>query len=127
MAVPMAFDRLEVITDGGRRRRYAPEEKGRLVANAFASGVSVTAFAREHGVDPSLLYRWRRQMGSMTRAAAAVSFAPVIVTPDAARATPRGARTERIEIVLTNGRRITVGPDADVAAVARLADALDPP
>ena len=27
--------------------------------NAFASGVSVTAFAREHGVDPSLLYRWR--------------------------------------------------------------------
>ena len=123
----MAFDRLEVITDGGRRRRYAPEEKGRLVANAFASGVSVTAFAREHGVDPSLLYRWRRQIGSMTRAAAAVSFAPVIVTPDAARATPRGARTERIEIVLTNGRRITVGPDADVAAVARLADALDPP
>ena len=125
MAVPMAFDRLEVITDGGRRRRYAPEEKGRLVANAFASGVSVTAFAREHGVDPSLLYRWRRQMGLMTRAAAAVSFAPVIVTPDAARATPRGTRTERIEIVLEAGRRLLVSETVDTEALARIIAAVE--
>ena len=121
----MAFDRLEVITDGGRRRRYAPEEKGRLVANAFASGVSVTAFAREHGVDPSLLYRWRRQMGLMTRAAAAVSFAPVIVTPDAARATPRGTRTERIEIVLEAGRRLLVSETVDTEALARIIAAVE--
>jgi hypothetical protein len=47
--------------------------------------------------------------------------------PAAAAPAKRGRRGGRIEIGLSNGRRITVGPDADLAAVARLADALDPP
>lgn len=115
MAVPMAFDRVEVITDGGRRRRYCADEKARLVARAFASGVSVVAFAREQGVDPSLLYRWRRQMGPAT--AAAVSFAPVIVTPDSPRAAPR---VERVEIVLGNGRRLLVAETVEASALMRI-------
>ena len=116
----MAFDRVEVISDGGRRRRYDPEEKARLVARAFAPGVSVTAFARERGVDPSLLYRWRRRMGAST--APAVSFAPVIVTADAPRSAPRA---DRVEIVLGNGRRMLVSETVDAAALARIIAAVE--
>lgn len=40
----MALDRVEVISEGGCRRRYDPEEKRRLVERASAPGVSWTAF-----------------------------------------------------------------------------------
>lgn len=111
----MAFDRVEVITDGGRRRRYCSDEKARLVARAFAPGSSVAAFARGHGVDPSLLYRWRRQMGPGT--AAAVSFSPVIVAPGSPRVAPV---VERVEIVLGNGRRLLVSETVETSALMRI-------
>ena len=114
VAVPMVFDRVEVISDGGRRRRFAPEEKAQLVSRAFAPGVSVLAFSRERGIDPSLLYRWRRQM---VRATGVAGFAPVLITPDAAA---RGERADRVEIVLTNGRRLIVSETVDAAALARI-------
>ncbi len=118
MAVPMAFDRVEVIADGGRRRRYDAEEKARLVARAFAPGVSVTTFARERGVDPSLLYRWRRQMGASS--AASVTFARALVTPDGSRTASAGAPAARIEIVLCSGRKVFVSETVDEAALARI-------
>lgn len=62
VVIPMAYQRVEVITGIERRRRYSGEEKQRLVEEAFRPGVSVTAFARRQGLCPSLLYRWRRRM-----------------------------------------------------------------
>ena len=50
VAVPMAMQRVEVITDGGRRRRYDEEKKLRLVRGAFSPGVKVAGFARIEGV-----------------------------------------------------------------------------
>ena len=60
VAVLMAMRRVEVIADGGRRRRYDEGEKLRLVRGAFLPGVKVAEFACIEGVDASLLYRWRR-------------------------------------------------------------------
>ena len=119
VTVPMVFHLVEVISNGGRRRRFAPEEKAPLVLRAFAPGVSVLAFSRERGIDPSLLYRWRRQMGWSTGAA---GFGPVLITPDAAA---RGARADRVEIVLTNGRRLVVSETVDAAALARIIAAVE--
>ena len=52
VAVPMAMQRVEVITGGGRRRRYDEQEKLRLVRGVFSAGVKVAEFARIEGPSP---------------------------------------------------------------------------
>src|SRR5580704_17153807 len=53
--------RIELITGTGRRRRWDAETKGRLVAESFDPGRSVSEVARRHDISPSLLFLWRRQ------------------------------------------------------------------
>lgn len=48
----------EIITDGGRRRRWSSSEKLRIVEET----ASISIVARRNGVAPNLLYRWRRLM-----------------------------------------------------------------
>lgn len=56
------IERVEIITDRERRRRYTVEEKVRLVEETMQPGMPVSAVARLHGVSPSLLSGWRRRM-----------------------------------------------------------------
>ncbi|SNT43318.1 transposase [Tropicimonas sediminicola] len=53
---------IEIITDGGRRRRWSAAEKVRIVEETLYAGESISAVARRNGVAPNLLYRWRRLM-----------------------------------------------------------------
>ena len=53
---------MEIITDGGRRRRWSATEKLRIVEETLYDRDSVSAVARRNGVAPNLLYRWRRLM-----------------------------------------------------------------
>ena len=59
--------RIEVITGTGRRRRWDAETKGRLVAESFEPGRSVSEVARRHDISPSLLFLWRRQAAEATK------------------------------------------------------------
>ena len=52
----------EIITDGGRRRRWPAAEKLRIVEETLEDGASISVVARRNGVAPNLLYRWRRLM-----------------------------------------------------------------
>jgi transposase len=52
----------EIITDGGRRRRWTSSEKLRIVEETLEESASISVVARRHGVAPNLLYRWRRLM-----------------------------------------------------------------
>ena len=61
--------RLEVFTGAGRRRKWSDKDKVRIVAGAAASGESVCAVARRHGLSPQQLFGCRRQL----REAAAAS------------------------------------------------------
>ena len=74
----MTMDRIEVITSVERRRRWSAAEKARLVAAMDDPGAVVTEIARKAEVNPSLLYRWRRDLGRRTP-----RFVPVRVVPDA--------------------------------------------
>ena len=62
------INRNEIITGTPRRRRYITGAKVRLVEQTMQSGVTVSAFARLHGLisfgaqPPSLLFQWRRRM-----------------------------------------------------------------
>ena len=53
---------IEIITDGGRRRRWSAAEKVRIVEETLYDGESISAVARRNGVVPNLLNRWRRLM-----------------------------------------------------------------
>lgn len=53
---------IEIITDGGRRRRWSAVDKLRIVEETLYDGESISAVARRNGVAPNLLYRWRKLM-----------------------------------------------------------------
>ena len=58
----MLMSDFEIITDGGRRRRWSAAEKLRIVEETLEDGTSLSVVARRNGVAPNLLYRWRRLM-----------------------------------------------------------------
>src|SRR5271156_2836974 len=62
--MPMSdtFSRVEVITGVARRRRFSTELKLAIVAETLQPGMSISYVAREHGLSPSLVFRWRRLM-----------------------------------------------------------------
>src|SRR5271165_2054935 len=54
------IDRVEVITSVQRRRRWSAEEKARIVQETYAPGMSVSLVARQHGVAPNQVFKWRQ-------------------------------------------------------------------
>lgn len=46
----------------GRRRHYTPEQKRALLDEAARPGKSMSIVARQYGVAPSLLFKWKRVM-----------------------------------------------------------------
>ncbi len=46
----------------GRRRRYTLEQKRTLLLASEAPGASISQVARQYGIQPSMLFQWRRAM-----------------------------------------------------------------
>ena len=101
-ADPDTFQRIEIITGIGRRRRWSPEDKALMVAESFAPEQSVLAVARRNGVNPNQLYAWRRELRGDSEGPSAPSsepgFASVVVTaPQSASAV---GKVGTIEVVI---------------------------
>ena len=77
--------RIEVITGTARRRRWDAETKGRLVAESFEPGCSVSEVARRHDISSSLLFLWRRQAAknAESKVRGGPAFVPMVVAGDA--------------------------------------------
>ncbi|APG86927.1 transposase (plasmid) [Sinorhizobium americanum CCGM7] len=58
----MTKHQIEVITSVERRRRWAREEKERLVAATLEPGASVSEIAHSAGIHVSQLFRWRKEL-----------------------------------------------------------------
>lgn len=129
----------EIISVVQRRRRWTVEQKLALVEEVSRPGASVAAVAGRHGMSPSLLFDWRRQLregtmpGVVGTAAGAPTLVPVRVA-DAAPAPPRPepcprperpARAATIELVLPNGRLLRVPETIRPEVLGRLAAALE--
>src|SRR3954451_2964799 len=94
-----SYRRIEVITGERRRRRWAAEEKARIVAESFEDGANISEVARRHGVARGLLTVWRHKLASAAGIKAA-DFVPVRIDaggglrtadePDDLAAAPRG-------------------------------------
>jgi len=116
---PTPAQRLEIFTGAGRRRNWSAEDKARIVAESLASGASVSAIARAHGLTPAQLFRWRRDAGAaQTSAPPALSFAPVVVSESASP-----AAVAMIEIEL-RGARLRVPSSTRPATIVALLKAL---
>ncbi len=131
---------MEIITGVERRRLWREEEKLRILAELDQPGIKFIEVARRHDVSRGLLWQWRdvQRRGRLT--AEAPAFLPLQVVPEVAAPEPPGGLypppsaghadldsepDERIEIVLTNGRRIIVGMDVGAVALARVVSVLD--
>jgi transposase len=81
---------VEVITSVERRRRWSREDKLRIVAESARPEGTVSQVARAHGIAPSQLFTWRRQLlaAAIGGCEAASGFVPVQVTADPASAAP---------------------------------------
>ena len=127
-----AFGRLEVV-ETGRRRRWSEDEKVRIVLESLAGPRLVSATARRHGISRSQLLAWRRTLrAKRSEAGLAPGFVPAVVVPEpptaaAPQTSSRCAQPgdDRIEIVLTRGRRIIVGSGVDADALSRILDVLE--
>jgi transposase len=53
--------RIELITGGGRRRRWSRSEKARIVMESLEPGANVSEVARRSGLSPQQLFAWRRE------------------------------------------------------------------
>jgi transposase len=132
-AITKPVHRLEVFTGAGRRRTWSDEDKARIVAEIVASGESVSAVARRHGLSPQQLFGWRRELQASQTQAEELQFVPAVldVAPSSPlvrrqRKMPRrqvepGAGMIEVEI---DGVTVRVGRGADAKTVTAVLRAL---
>jgi transposase len=133
MAGSKVISQVEVLSasDVGRRRGWSDGDKIRIVEESLRGARQGAATARRHGISRSLLTRWRREFREgLLRAEGSFGFTPVQIARDApspppAKASCSQAGQDRIEVVLTNGRRLVIGASVDLAQLARLVQVLD--
>jgi transposase len=90
-----------------------------VLARWRRSGLSVRAFCRAQGVNEPRFYWWRRKLGQVDPKTPV--FVPVhVVTEETSEPATRG-----IEVVLTNGRCLRVGPGFDPHTLVTLVDLLE--
>ena len=80
----MLISEIEIITDGGRRRRWTAAENLRIVEETLNDRVSISVVPRRNGAAPNLLYRWRRLMREGE--SVAVADLPLVFHPVTSRA-----------------------------------------
>ena len=88
-----------------------------LIRQQQQSGLSVTAFCREHGFSDQTFYNWRKRLAGSEP----VRFA--LVT-DAA---PAPAEQLLIELVLVSGDRLRIAPGTDAATLRTVLNVLREP
>ena len=99
--------------DVGRRRYWSDEDKIRIVEESLRGYRQGSASARRYGISRSLLSIWRREYRSGTLGApeAGGGFVPLVMEsalPEPAERPSGEADDARIDITLTNGRRLTI-------------------
>lgn len=134
----------EIDSAGSRKGRpnYAPEFRREVAMAACEPGISVAKLAQSHGLNPNMVFKWRRQyraglLDKRTASKTAV-FVPVAMSPDdlmAVSALPvptaqlplraQEAATSGIEIEL-NGARVRVSGKVDPAQLRLVLHCLRP-
>jgi transposase len=124
--------RFEVFTGEGRRRKWALAEKMALVAEMAATD-NISALARRHGLRPSQLFTWRRELRYAAEATAPRPFVPAVIAPavpvvdDVPSPRPRTRRSRgtssAVELDI-DGVSVKIARGADAQVIAAVLEAL---
>ena len=119
------FQRIEVITGTGRRRKWSRRRKEAIVLETLEEGASVSEVARRHGVDVSQVFKWRRDAGLRSRPSTSepVMFAPLLIeqnTPQPEQKEAAPLPSGLIELELAGARAripVTAGREVILAVI----------
>ena len=118
MSGPKAFSHTVVVS---ARRSWATWEKRAIVDEAQRATSSISAVARRHGITPSLLFRWRRELRQPEQPAEpppAPAFVPLMLpAPVETPHRPEESRGGVVEVEWAGGRVRIAGP-VDLATIA---------
>jgi transposase len=127
--------RFEVFTGEGRRRKWSLADKLALVAEMAATD-NISELARRHGLRPSQLFTWRRELRYAAEATVPPSFVPAVMEPEPAavseevpapakRYRARRSRTNAAAVELEiDGVSVKIAQGADAQVIAAVIDAL---
>src|SRR3954463_6861857 len=117
MSGPKASSHAVVVST---RRSWAAWEKRAIVDEAQRATGSISAVARRHGITPSLLFRWRRELRQQAPSAErppAPAFVPLALpSPAETLRPPAEGRGGVVEVEWAGGRVRIAGP-VDLATV----------
>jgi transposase len=116
-----------LIITADTRRRWSTEEKRAIVEEVSPGTRSVSRVARRHGISPSLLFRWRRELAGGDRGQvppAGPAFIPIALPAPAEAQSSQRDRSGIIEIELPGGLRIRVDASVDIKVLKRIVDVL---
>ena len=100
----------------------------KLIAEAVQSGRSIRAFCQARGVTEGQFYAWRRRLNGSAHGAARRQAQTAMSGATFALVQEGGVAPEPagVELVWADGRRLRIGPGADVANVRTVLAALEP-
>jgi transposase len=119
----------------GSRRRYSEADKRRILEEADRPGASVSGVAKQYGITPRLLFRWKQELAPAAKTE--TTFLPVTITDAGERPVevpsvmpePASVIVERsapgIEVELIGGRRVRFDRDVEPETVRRLVTLLE--
>lgn len=133
MACASVVSPIEILAadEFGRRRHRSDEDKVRIAEESLRGYRRGSATARRHGISRSLLSTWRRvyRSGPFGAPDMGGGFVPLVMEsalPAPKDRPSREANDARIDITLTNGRRMTIPVSLAPAHLAALLAVLDP-
>ena len=125
---------------GRKKRFWSDDEKREICGQATTPGISVAQVARRYAVNANLIHKWLKDPRFAPSAAAVeddfdiAAFLPVevnvsapsdLLVTEAASATPTSALSaNRVDITLSDGRRILVEGPTVLASVVGLVQGL---
>jgi transposase len=133
--------RFEVFTGAGKRRDWPPEVKVSIVAESYSGQETISAVARRHGICPSQLFTWRRELRKEMEArgmplpassAPAPLFVPAVIeqrpSPEATSVAKRprrrrGSPPSAVELEI-DGVAVRIARGADKGLIAAVIEAL---
>ncbi|MBO0758248.1 MAG: transposase [Bradyrhizobiaceae bacterium] len=142
----LAGVRNDVVTGGGRRRRWSSADKARIVRESLKPGAVVSEVAQRHGLTRWQLYDWRRKVlaatakgtgpgdqarparpkrnGSVSKAVEALpAFAPVVMATPAIPLQPTIPEASLVEIAI-GGVSVRVRGVVDVEGLVAVLNAV---
>ena len=119
-----AFERLEIV-ETGRRRRWSEDEKLRIVMESQSAPRLVSATARRHGISRSQLGMWLRSFrAEHPTAKPEPAFVPVLMAPAAMSEPVAAAEGAAMVIELPTGGRLRIAASTPPALAAAVLKAL---